>query len=60
LTVALAREAAPHLRPHALDLPTGPPALGRDDAVGADLVPDVEVVALAVELGVCECLLVED
>ena len=50
-TVAGGREARPHLRPHALELPTGFAVLGGDDAISAHMVTVVVMVALAIKLG---------
>src|SRR5580704_251290 len=46
------RECAPHLGAHSMDAPGFLFTLGRDYTLRPELLPDVGVIALAVELGV--------
>ena len=52
LAVASEREAGPHLGANAVELPGGLTPLGGDDALSAELVANVVMIALAIERGV--------
>lgn len=52
LVVAGGREARSHLCPNAVEMPDGLAPLGGDDAVGVHVIPDVSMIALAIELSV--------
>src|SRR5439155_14373624 len=52
LTIKLGGEGRPHLRTHSVKLPARLASFSRNDALRANLLTDVPVVALAVELGI--------
>src|SRR5512140_1969983 len=52
LTIKLGGEGRPHLRTHSVKLPAWLASFSRNDALRANLLTDVPVVALAVELGI--------
>src|SRR5206468_5288805 len=52
LTIKLGGEGCPHLRTHSVMLPAQLASFSRNDALRANLLTDVPVVALAVELGI--------
>src|SRR5258708_16023587 len=52
LPIALGRESSAHLRTHSMNFPTCLAALSGNDALSAQLLADMPVVALAVEFGI--------
>src|SRR5260370_20903851 len=52
LPIALGRESSAHLRTHSMNFPTCLAALSGNDALRAQLLADMPVVALAVEFGI--------
>src|SRR5438094_7605262 len=52
LPIALGGKSGAHLRTHSMQLPVGLASFSRDDALRANLLADVPMVAFAVELGI--------